>query len=456
MRRLGTAVATALLIWGLVLPAGSATAAVSSNPPATPQIGGSRTSGSDGTIEVARQITQCGNVMYVAGSFTQVRNPGSQTPITRRNAFAFSANPPYTINNWNPNVNGTVETVACGTDGSVFLGGAFSSAGGAANRNLAKVNATTGRSMAFAYHPAGRVAHVEVVQPRLGEVHLLVGGYFAGLLRSVNPVTGAADGYGTPTITGTYTEADFPAAPHARRVYNMSPWPAPYNPANPSGLQTRVLMTGVFDTVGGQHHEQVFWLDLPTGSSQVNPWAPRELFRHCFTRQPFYAQDAVFSPDGTTVYTATTGLRLHEEFAMNPRPTVRTGPCDATIAFPTTQGEFDGFTWINHTGCDSMFSVAADTATVYSGGHQRWQHAELVCTGRDSTDGGPGSVYQPGLSTINPADGLPQPGPDRGRGLGAADLLRTSAGLWIASDNQANTAMCAGRSDRMGICFLPN
>jgi hypothetical protein len=102
-----------------------------------------------------------------------------------------------------------------------------------------------------------------------------------------------------------------------------------------------------------------------------------------------------------------------------------------------------------------MFAVAADQSTVYAGGHQRWQNAWSVCTGRDSTDGGPGSVYQPGLSTINPADGTPQPGASRGRGLGATDLLSTPAGLWIASDNQSNTSTCGGRSDRMGICFLP-
>ena len=336
------------------------------NPPATPQIGGSPTAASDGTIERALQITQCGNTMYVGGTFTQVRNPNSQTPITRRNAFAFSATAPYMITNWNPNVNGEVNTVACGTDGSVFVGGAFTSAGGAANRNLAKVNATTGASMPFSYHPAGRVAHVEVVQPRPGELHLLVGGYFAGLLDSRNPITGADDGYGTPALTGNYTEPDFPASAHAARLWNMTPWPAPYNPATPTALQTRVLMTGVFNRVGGQAHEQIFRLDLNVtpGTSTVHPWAPPELFRHCFARQPFYAQDAAWSPDGNTIYTATTGLRLHEEFALpaDQRPAVRTGPCDATIAWPAHQAA-PAALWRNYTACDSMFAVAADQST---------------------------------------------------------------------------------------------
>ena len=133
------------------------------------------------------------------------------------------------------------------------------------------MNATTGASMPFSYHPTGRVAHVEVVQPRAGEFHLLVGGYFAGLLDSRNPVTGADDGYGTPAITGNYTEPDFPAAAHAARVWNMTPWLAPYNPATPTALQTRVLMTGVFNRVGGQAHEQIFRLDLTAERATVQP-----------------------------------------------------------------------------------------------------------------------------------------------------------------------------------------
>ena len=88
---------------------------------------------------------------------------------------------------------------------------------------------------------------------------------------------------------------------------------------------------------------------------------------------------------------------------------------------------------------------------MFLGGHQRW-----ISNGEGCDRLGPGAVAQPGLGEVSPANGAYQPGPSRGRGLGAADLLRTDAGLWIASDNQANTATCAGRSARMGICFLPN
>jgi hypothetical protein len=35
-------------------------------------------------------------------------------------------------------------------------------------------------------------------------------------------------------------------------------------------------------------------------------------------------------------------------------------------------------------------------------------------------------------------------------------MLRTSAGLWIASDNFDGSVTCGGVPGHAGICFLPN
>jgi len=35
-------------------------------------------------------------------------------------------------------------------------------------------------------------------------------------------------------------------------------------------------------------------------------------------------------------------------------------------------------------------------------------------------------------------------------------MLRTSAGLWIASDNFDDSVTCGGVPGHAGICFLPN
>jgi hypothetical protein len=44
---------------------------------------------------------------------------------------------------------------------------------------------------------------------------------------------------------------------------------------------------------------------------------------------------------------------------------------------------------------------------------------------------------------------------ERSRGIGADDMLLTSAGLWIASDNEGKSQTCGFVSGLSGICFLP-
>lgn len=420
-RRQRTALVAAALLGALAFNPSPASAAVSSTPAATPQLG---TSGTDGSVEQVRQIVQCGGTMYAVGHFSQVKNGGSSALIPRNNAFAFSATAPYRVTGWNPNVNGQVNSAACAPDGTILLGGTFSTAGGAAVRNLAKVDAGTGAARSFATRAAGAVQHLEVVQG-----HLLVGGYFSGSLMSLSPATGGRDGYGLPAISGSYDSTG------RSSVYNMSP--------SPSGRS--VILSGTFTSVGGQHHEQLVRLDLTSGAATVNRWEPTELEQTC--RLTFFARDAAWSPDETKIYTATTGYKLAGSSTRGPR----TGPCDAMIAYPTTAAAFSGHLWLNYTGCDSYYSVAADASTVFAGGHQRWVSNPQGCDAA-----GPGAIPQTGLAEFDPATGNYQPGPDRGRGWGADDLLRTPAGLWVASDNFAGTVTCAGQSGHSGICFLPN
>ena len=59
------------------------------------------------------------------------------------------------------------------------------------------------------------------------------------------------------------------------------------------------------------------------------------------------------------------------------------------------------------------------------------------------------------MEGLSPTTGALTYNPTRGRGLGADDMLVTSAGLWIASDNFDGTNMCGGLDNRAGICFLP-
>lgn len=452
-RRFGILLTAGLAFLALAFSQGVANASVTSPPAATPQLG---TSGTDGTIEQIRQLAICNNgpagapIVYAVGLFSQVKNANSTVLIPRNNAFSFSAVAPYKVTTWNPNVNGQVDTVACAPDGSVLLGGTFTAVGATTTgvRNIARVDNVNGLTQPFTPSPAfnGRVAHIEVV---LG--HALVGGYFTataasgttpaapGYLRSLNPITGAQDGYTLPVIAGSYS---FPGvSPNATRIWNMSVMPTS------TSTNAAVLMMGDFTSVGGQAHRQIFRLDMNTAGTGVSPWAPADFNTNCATVEPFYAQDATWSPDATKIYTATTGYKPYNLSTTVPR----SGPCDAAIAYSASEIVNPPRLWINYTGCDSYFAVAADTNTVFNGGHQRWVSNPNGCD-----HAGPGAVAQPGLSELSPTNGAYQAGPNRGRGLGADDMIRTAAGLWIASDNQANTSTCAGVAGHVGLCFLPN
>ena len=78
-------------------------------------------------------------------------------------------------------------------------------------------------------------------------------------------------------------------------------------------------------------------------------------------------------------------------------------------------------------------------------------------------DQGPGAYTATGLEGLPPTTGALYVNPknkasgyyERSRGNGADDMLATSAGLWIASDNFGNSQTCGFTSGLSGICFLP-
>jgi hypothetical protein len=75
---------------------------------------------------------------------------------------------------------------------------------------------------------------------------------------------------------------------------------------------------------------------------------------------------------------------------------------------------------------------------------------------------GPNAYTASGLEGLSPATGALYVNSartagyyGRARGLGADDMLVTSAGLWIASDNLDGSQYCGGAKNLSGICFLP-
>ncbi len=431
-RAFAGAVALAAGIIGTALPASAATGPPSTTPAYnTPQLA------PNGTTEQVRQIAQCGNTMYAVGTFTAISQAG--TTYTRNNVFSFSASRPYTMTAWDPNVNGIVNGITFSPDCSTaYLGGKFSTVGGVAAKNLAAVSTASGALITtFGHNASGQV---ETLQYYNG--HILTGGYYSSInnssanpyMTSLNPATGKDDGFIHLGISGNY---QFPGvSSNPTRVYNQQL----------SHGGTLDMVEGDFTTVGGQARQQMFMLDLSGPTATVTGWTSPELNTDCNYNEAFYAQAAAWSADDSTIFVATTGYKPNGTPAG---ATPRTGPCDAAIAYPTTQTSVT-HTWINYTGCDSLYSAAADSTTAYFGGHERWSENPNDCDAQ-----GPGAIPAPGMEGLNPATGALTYNPTRGRGLGADDMLITSAGLWIASDNFDGTTTCGGLGNRAGICLLP-
>ncbi len=372
------------------------------------------------------KIAQCGSTMYAVGKFTQVRQP-KMAIQNHTNVFAFDAST-GAISSWDPQVTGNVvQSIAFSGDCSVvYLGGNIKSVGGTAVSNLAAVSASTGALITTFKHATSAQVNTLLM---LSNGQLLVGGVFKTVnsqpraaLASVSATTGVPTTYANLSISGTYSSS------FATQIYNLVP--------NADG--SRILANGVFTSVGGQSRQQVMVLDAGATSLTLDGWNAPALNATCTQSELFYAKGIGWSPDSSKIYLATTGFKGVSTL------------CDSAVAYSSTPTTQSSFRWQNKTGCDSLYSVVADDANVYVGGHMRWLNNPNGCNAA-----GPGAVARSGLGSIDPTTGqVTAWNPTRSRGHGAYGETLTSAGLWVASDNFDNSNSCGG-SYHPGICFLP-
>jgi hypothetical protein len=449
---LASALSAGLAVFGMA-PAGAAavsiatgqTGPVLATPANTPQLN------TTGAVEQVRQLVQCGGTMYAVGTFTSIKHNSTVTAVN--NAFSFSATAPYNLTTWAPDVNGIVNSIAFSgtTCADAYIGGKFTAVNGTKVGNLAEVSTTGTGALVTTF---GHTANGQVNTLLGVDGHILAGGYYTTIngstnayMTSLSPTTGKDDGFISLGISGNYSFA--PNNP--TRVYNQSL----------SNGGTLDLVMGDFTSVGGAARQQIFMLNLATTPATVTAWTspewdgskgelsktnPTGYPYECATDEPFYIQAAAWSPDDSTVYIGTTGYHPNG-FPTGASP--RTGLCDAAAAFPATQAPVL-HTWVNYTGCDSLFAAAADASTAYFAGHERWSSNPSDCDAA-----GPGAIAAAGFEGLSPLNGALTFNPTRARGLGADDELDTSAGLWIASDNQNGASQCATKSGHAGICFLP-
>ena len=413
-------------------PAGVVSPAPASNTP--------RLASSSQPTEQIRQLARCGGVMYAVGSFSSIKQ-GSRT-FARTDIFSFSAGRPYTVTSWAPRVVGSTKTNDDGAAAinsiafsgrrcsDAYIGGNFTRVNGTRVSNIAEISVRSGNVVTGFAHSANRT--VDTLAKVGG--HLLTGGRFTsingariGHMISLNSRNGRSDGFLNLSISGS-------------QVYNQQL----------SHGGTLDLVEGVFSRAGGVTRHQMFMLNVGGSRASVTGWTSPDFNIAC--TESFWARSAAWSPDDSTVYVATTGFHVVGGSSNG----ARSGPCDAALAYPATRAPV-AHKWINYTGCDSLYSAAADTHAAYFGGHERYSMNPNGCNAL-----GPGGYNAPGLEGLDPANGalfINSAGSagyySRARGLGAEDMLATSAGLWIASDNLDGSDTCGGQSGHAGICFLP-
>ncbi len=455
--KVGT-IAGAAVLFVAVAPAASAghfASQVSSAPrvtgpvSATPVTATPHLASSGSTTQQIRQIVQCKGTMYAVGTFSAIEQ--GTTSFVRHNVVSFSATSPYQVTSWDPNVSGTVSSITFsgGNCNEAIIGGSFKKINTTVVSNIAKISTSGGGAVdkKFGHNASGVVFTVLAVGN-----HILTGGQYTKInggsadpyMTSLNPVTGKNDKYLTLNIHGHYTYRK--VQPNATRVYNQS--------LSHSGKLDLVM--GDFTSVARHRRQQIFMLSLGRTKASLTGWTspefdgsdgnlPNGFQFQCAPDNAFYVRAAAWSPTDSAVYLADTGYRPWNSTVNDPR----SGLCDSASAWPATQKSVRHL-WINYTGCDSLYSVAADSAAVYFAGHERWSQNPDGCD-----MAGPGAISAPGFEGLSPKTGALTFNPTRARGLGADDMLLTTAGLWIASDNFDDSNMCGGVDNLAGICLLP-
>jgi len=432
--------ALVLSVSGIATPVFASTGPVSSVPATgTPEL----VYGSSAPTEQINVMKQCGNTIYVGGNLSEITQNG--TTYTRNGLFSFSATAPYTLSSWSPNVNGNVQSLAFdgGNCSYIYVGGTFTKVGSTSVENIAKVSTSTGAvDTAFGHSANGAVDTMAVHGS-----HVLTGGGFTSIngssadkyFASLNVTTGANDGYLNLNISGNYNYSG--VAKNSTRIYSQQV----------SHAGARDMVEGDFTSVGGKGRQQIFQLWFGPKSAEVTDWFSTVFDTHCVWNEPFYAQEAAWSPNDNEVYVATTG---NHKYLWKSGDYPMPQPCDMALAFSADE-TFVGTAWSNPTGCDSLLSVISDGSAVYFAGHERWTDNPDGCN-----DAGPGSTQDYGMEGLNPSNGSllknssgsPEYTMSRANG---EYMMITSAGLWIGSTNRFGDNSCNGVSNLSGICFLP-
>jgi hypothetical protein len=375
----------------------------------------------DGTVLA---MTQVGSRIIAGGTFSQATSPGSSTAVTRTDILAFDTSTGAIDSAFAPTLDGQVQDLTPGpTPDTVYAAGFFNNVNGAKAKSIALLSTVTGK-MVTGFKPAAVNGAGYGVRLSGGKVYLggsftSVGGATHDGLASLNPTTGALDPSMNVQLTGhhNYTGQGGANGAVGPRKIDISP----------DG--SRMVAIGNFKNANGLLRDQIVMIDLDGGSPAVDPnWATGAYSAACFSGAfDTYVRDVAFSPNGAYFAVGATGGSGTNVDGTN-------SSCDTIARFETpATGSNIRPTWLDYTGQDTIGSVAVTGSVVYAGGHQRWLNNS---SGHDAAGQGavprPGLAA---LDPANGIPYSWNPGRNP-RGEGAFALLATAQGVYVGSDTE--------------------
>ena len=251
--------------------------------------------------------------VYLGGAFTSLRNPKTGQTVARSRLAAVDAATGALLS-WNPGANNTVRALAVGSNGTVYAGGAFSSAAGRSASRLAAIT-PTGTAVAGWKSSANKTVRDILVD----STGVYVGGAFGTIngttrvrLARIRPATGALDTSFNARVGGGY-------------VYTIAPG------------GDSLLIGGSFSSLSGA--SRVFSGSVARSNGAVTSWAPASQCGTC-----------------KVLDIATDGTRAYQGMA---------GPGGRIVAFSRSSGKR---VW-SKAGDGDVQAIAVRGGVVYAGGH---------------------------------------------------------------------------------------
>ena len=370
-------------------------------------------------------IEQVGEAIVAGGDFTRIASSDSGTELDQAGVFAFDATSGDLLPGFRPQITGgNVETVAAHPDGDkVFIGGTFKYVNGVKWPKLALLSLADG-SLVTSFKKApmnGKVLDLAVQDGRviLGGTWTKIKGRTQGHLASLKVETGAYDPFISLPFAGTNNGGK-------TRVSKF----------DVSLTGSRLVAIGNFTGVDGLSRGQVAVVNLTGSRATVADWQTSMYPNHCSATFDSYVREVDIDPEGQYFVVVSTGAFRQGRL------------CDTAARWELREtGSNLKPTWVNYTGGDTLYSVAATNHAVYVGGHQRWHNNSYA-----ADRAGAGAVAREGIAALDPINGLPLSwNPGRDRGVGAFALTATPSGLWVGSDTER-----IGRYEYHGrLAFFP-